>query len=184
VAVSGAVPGPIFLVAGAASAGKTTTARALAGAFERGVHIPVDDLRRLVVAGIALPSPDWGDELVRQVAVARAAAVGMALDHAGAGFAVVIDDFFDPRGLREYRELLGRPGVHGVLLHPTAAEARRRNAARAGGPDPSAERAIAHAYGFIAPLLDGLAADGWLVLDTTELDVAATVDAILAARPA
>jgi hypothetical protein len=105
----------------------------------------------------------------------------MARDYAAAGFTVVIDDFFDPLGLREYRELAARPESLGVVLYPTEAEVRRRNAARAGTPDPSAEQAITHAYGFMAPVIDELAADGWLVLDTTTLDVAATVKAIRAA---
>ena len=172
---------PIYLLVGSSSAGKSTAARALAASFERGVHIPVDDLRHMVVAGIASPAPDWSEELVRQIALARAAAVRTALDYAAAGFAVVIDDFFDPLGLREYRGLLARPDALGVVLYPTEAEVRRRNAARSGTPDPSAEMAIGHAYGFMGPMLDGLIADGWLVLDTTTLDAAATVAAIRAA---
>jgi predicted kinase len=174
----------VFLLVGSASVGKSTTARALAARFERSVHIPVDDLRHMVVGGMAWPSPEWGDELQRQVALARGAAVRMALDYAAAGFAVVIDDFYDPMGMREYRELLARPDTLGVVLHPAEEEARRRNAARGGGtPEPYVEMAITHAYGFLAPAIAGLAAGGWLVLDTTRLDAAATVEAILAGRP-
>jgi hypothetical protein len=135
----------------------------------------------MVVAGLELPAPGWGDELVRQISLARATAIGMALDYAAAGFAVVIDDFFDPLGLREYRELAARPDALGVVLYPTETEARRRNASRIGAPDPTAEVAIGHAYGFMPAMLDDLVADGWLVLDTTRLDVAATVKAIRAA---
>lgn len=175
------VSSPIYLIVGSTSAGKSTAARALAASFERGVHVPVDDLRHMVVAGLALPAPGWGDELVRQISLARSTAIRMAVDYAAAGFAVAIDDFFDPLGLREYRELLTRPGAYGIVLYPSEAEVRRRNAARVGIPDPTAEMAIGHAYGFMPPLLDGLAADGWLILDTTTLDVAGTVEAIRAA---
>jgi predicted kinase len=172
------VSSPIYLIVGSASAGKSTAARALAASFEHGVHIPVDELRHMVVAGLALPAPGWGDELVRQISLARSTAIQMAVEYAAAGFAVAIDDFFDPLGLREYRALLTRPEAHGVVLYPAEAEVRRRNATRIGPADPSAEMAIGHAYGFMPPMLDGLVADGWLVLDTTTLDVAATVEAI------
>ena len=174
---------PIYLLVGSTSAGKSTAARALAASFERGVHIPVDDVRHMVVAGIASPAPGWSEELVRQIALARDSVVRTALDYAAAGFAVVIDDFFDPLGLREYRGLIARPEALGVVLYPTEAEARRRNAGRSGTPDPSAEMAIGHAYEFMGSMLHGLVADGWLVLDTTTLNVAATVAAIRAAGP-
>ena len=175
------VASPIYLLVGSASAGKSTAAHALAASFARGVHVPVDDLRHMVVAGIAWPSPDWSEALVRQIALARSVAIRMALDYAAAGFAVVIDDFFDPLGLREYRELVARPEALGVVLHPSEAEVRRRNASRAGPADPTAEMAIGHAYGFMPQMIEGLAASGWLILDTTALDVAATVTAIRAA---
>jgi predicted kinase len=175
------MPAPVYLLAGPASAGKTTAARELAGRFERSVHVPVDDLRHLVVGGLAVPAPGWGPELQAQIALARATATRMAAEYAEAGFTAVIDDFFDPLGMREYEALLARPGVRAVLLLPDAAEGRRRNAGRPGGPDPTADRAIEHAAGFLPPLVPGLLAAGWLVLDTTSLDPAATVDAILAA---
>lgn len=174
------MPSPIYVLVGSTSAGKSAAAHALAASFERGVHIPVDDLRHMVVAGTAWPGPDWSEELDRQVALARSVAVRMALDYAVAGFTVVIDDFFDPLGLREYRELVARPGALGVVLYPSQAEVRRRNASRAGPPDPTAEMAIGHAYGFMPRMIGGLAADGWLILDTTTLDVPATVTAIRA----
>lgn len=171
---------PIVLITGAAAVGKTTTARALAGAFPRSIHLPVDDVRHMVVGGMAWPGPDWHDALIEQVALARGAVIRTAGDYAAAGFSVVIDDFFDPLGMREYRSMLTGPETIAVLLHPSEAVARRRNAERNGGvPNPMDERAIGHAYGFLGPALDELTADGWLVLDTTDLDVQATVEAIL-----
>jgi len=172
---------PIYVLVGSAAAGKSTAARALAASFERGVHIPVDDLRHMVVAGIAWPAPDWDPELARQISLARSAAIRMAVDYAAGGFAVVIDDFLDPLGLREYRALVTSRSAGGVVLYPTEAEVRRRNAVRHGGrPEPFIEVAITHAYGFMAAVVPELAADGWLILDTTTLDVAATVAAIRA----
>ena len=39
---------------------------------------------------------------------------------------------------------------------------------------------IRQVYGWLEPRLDDLAAEGWLILDTSDLDVAASVDAIMA----
>lgn len=68
----------IYLVVGPPAVGKSTTSRALAARFPRSVHIPVDDLRHMVVAGLALPVAEWSDELTRQVTLARNAAIAMA----------------------------------------------------------------------------------------------------------
>ena len=169
---------PIFLVVGGPGVGTSTTGRALAASFASSIHLPVDDLRHMVVSGLALPNPEWDDELVRQIRLAREAAVRMAESYAAAGFAVVLDDFFDPHGLVEYRDLLER-GAIGVVLYPTAEEARRRNAARSSGEEGSyIDAAIGHAYAVLGSAVEGLAGEGWLVLDTTDMDVAAVVAAI------
>jgi predicted kinase len=170
---------PIFLVVGGPGVGKSTTSRALAASFPSSLHLPVDDLRHMVVSGLALPGPEWGAELIRQIRLARDVAVRTAEAYAGAGFTVVLDDFFDPRGLVEYRELLSRPGTVGVVLYPTADEARRRNAARTAPEEAGyIDTAIGHAYAVLAPEVGRLAAEGWLVLDTTDMEVAAVVAAI------
>jgi predicted kinase len=171
---------PRYLIVGPPAAGKSTTAHALAAAFDRSVHLPVDDLRHQVVGGLALPAPEWTEEIARQVTLGRQAALRVAEVYAGAGYTVVIDDFYDPLGMREYRDLLARPDSHGILLLPTEPETRRRNAARNGGePEPYIEQAISHSYAILDAIVDRLPGEGWLVLDTTDLDVPGTVRAIL-----
>jgi len=171
---------PIYLVVGSPSAGKSTTSRALAATFGRSIHVPVDDLRHMVVSGLALPGPDWSEELVHQVALARDTAIRMAIAYADAGFCVVLDDFYDPGGLAGYEALLRRPVTHGIVLYPTPEEARRRNATRNGGKgDAYTDEAITHSYSMLSPAIARLTAEGWLVLDTTGLDVEASVMAIL-----
>lgn len=170
---------PIVLIVGGPAAGKSTTSGALADTWPASIHIPVDDLRHMVRSGLALPAPDWSAELRRQVRLAREAAIRMALAYAAAGFAVVLDDFWDPHHLEEYSELLSMPDVHGVVLLPSQAEAQRRNRARSpGGEDDYIDRGIAHSYSVLAGVVDDARRDGWLVLDTTDLDVAGTVAAI------
>jgi predicted kinase len=170
---------PIFLIVGGPGVGKSTTSRALAATFPKSIHVPVDDIRDMVASGLSLPGPDWSDELVSQIGLARGTAVRMALDYAEAGFAAVVDDFYDPNGLAEYEALLRRPGAHGIVLYPTPEEARRRNAARSPGDSGSyIDAAIPLAYAVLSPVIGRLAAEGWLVLDTTNLDVASAVATI------
>jgi predicted kinase len=172
---------PIFLIVGGPGVGKSTTSRVLAATFPRSIHIPVDDLRHMVVNGLELPEPvpSWGPELIRQITLARDAAMRMALDYAEAGLAVVLDDFYDQNHLAEYRTLLARPEAHAVFLVSTPEEARRRNAARAGEGESYIDTAIEFQHDLAAPHLDRLAADGWLILDTTAMDVDSVVAAIL-----
>ena len=161
------VPSPIYLLVGSTSAGKSTAARALATSFERGVHVPVDDLRHIVVTGATWPGPDSSEALVRQVALARSAAVRMALDYAAAGFAVVIDDFFDP---------LGTQGVPGAgcaargarrrLSRPKPRCADRRCVSSPALPRPNGTMAVGHAWGPCPRSWIRLHHDESLILDT------------------
>lgn len=59
----------------------------------------------------------------------------MAVRYADAGFAVVLDDFWDPPGLLEYRELPDDRPLHRVLLRPPREVALERNYGR-HGEDP------------------------------------------------
>lgn len=172
----------IFLIVGPPAVGKSTASRALCARFARSVHVPVDDLRTMVVSGLVLPQPQWSDELALQVTLARSAAVDMAAKYRDAGFTVVLDDFVDPHHLREYSAMGEATGVRKVLLHPAEEEARRRNFVRAGDtPDRDyIDVGIRHVYGLIAAGLGELQERGWLILDTTTMTVEDTVAAILA----
>ena len=92
---------PLFILVGPPAAGKSTTSQALASKFNRSIHIPVDDIRDMVVSGLVLPGLEWSPELVRQISLARESAIHMARTYQRAGFVAVIDDFIDPNQLRE-----------------------------------------------------------------------------------
>jgi len=63
---------PIFLITGSPGVGKTTIGKALAGRFAKSMHIPVDDIRFMVVSGIQQPGLQWSEGLVEQLEAARA----------------------------------------------------------------------------------------------------------------
>ncbi|MBP6787810.1 MAG: AAA family ATPase [Candidatus Promineofilum sp.] len=173
----------IYLIIGPPAVGKSTTSRALAGRFPRSIHIPVDDLRNMVVNGLALPAAEWGDELSRQVALARNAVIAMALAYRQAGFTVVIDDFWDPNRLTEYRALAGVANVRRVLLLPAQAEAHRRNLLRSGDSPARLyiDEGIRIVYDELTNAIGELRRQGWLVVDTSALTVDEAVETILAA---
>jgi len=168
----------IFLLAGPPAVGKSTTARALAAHFEKSIHIPVDDLRDMVVSGLALPGGAWDEKLVEQLLLARESAAYMALAYRQAGFTVAIDDFWDPTSrLQEYSRLFEEPDVHKILLLPSQRAAEARNRKR----DGSAYIAdgIRLVYENLADQSVALRAEGWLIVDTTDKNVEATVEYIM-----
>jgi energy-coupling factor transporter ATP-binding protein EcfA2 len=172
---------PIYLIVGPPAVGKSTTSRALAAHLPKSIHIPVDDIRHMVVSGLVLPGPEWAGEMLRQITLARTIVVEMALSYHRAGFAVVIDDFFDPYHLAEYSALLALPNIHRIVLFPDQAEAHRRCFGREGdGPGRAyIDGGIHMMYGFLNAAMDRLVRDGWMIVDTTRLSVDATVEAIL-----
>jgi tRNA uridine 5-carbamoylmethylation protein Kti12 len=173
----------IFLVVGAPAVGKSTTSRALAARFERSIHIPVDDLRDMVVSGLVQPNPTWSEQLVEQVGLARRTAIASAVSYADAGFAVVIDDFWDPPGLIEYDDVPADRPFNRVLLRPDREEALRRNFGRHGDDPVRAylDDGVHHVYDLLeTPAARARLEQGrWLVLDTTRLAVDVAVDRIL-----
>jgi chloramphenicol 3-O-phosphotransferase len=168
---------PIFLIVGPPAVGKSTTSRALAVRFAKSIHIGVDNLRDMVVSGLVLPSAAWSDELTQQINLARGAAVHMALKYREAGFAVVIDDFWDPNHLTDYQALLGQTNLRKVVLYPEQAEAHRRNLQRSGDSPARGyiDEGIRIVYQQLNPVLSQLSETGWHIVDTTALDVEKTV---------
>ena len=171
---------PIYLIVGPPAVGKSTTSHALAQRFELSIHIPVDDLRDMVVRGKLLPGPVWSDALAQQVTLARTAAIQMALAYHAAGFAVVMDDFWDDDHREDYAALVGYPDFQRVVLLPKRAVAHQRNLARSGDTTDRQyiDTGIAIVYDLLQKAMPTLEADGWLVVDTSALTPEEVVDRI------
>lgn len=172
---------PIYLVAGPPAVGKSTTSRALAARFPKSLHIPVDDIRNMVVSGIELPGPIWSDELAQQVALARTSVIQMAINYHYAGFVVVIDDFWDTDHLLDYQTLFSYPDLHRIVLYPGQGAAHQRNFWRSGVNSASAyiDEGIRTVYQQLNAVVSQLEQEGWIIVDTTSLSVEQTVTTIL-----
>jgi hypothetical protein len=174
----------MFLIVGPPAVGKSTTSRAVAARFPRSIHAPVDDFRHMVVSGLALPGPVWSGELMQQITLARATVTDMAVRYHQAGFAVVIDDFWDARLASDYGVLFQHPALQSIILYPDQDEAHKRNAERSGDTPARGyiDDGIRDVYRHLTPAIPQLKQAGWLIVDTTTMTVEAAVNAILLRR--
>jgi chloramphenicol 3-O-phosphotransferase len=170
--------GRIWLISGIPGAGKTTIALALCARYAKAIHIPVDELRELVITGHASPI-EWSEETTRQFALARSSAARMAADYSDEGFAAVIDDVVREEDVDQFtRHLAGRP-LTKVALIPSLDVALARNRHRSNKKFDT---------GILEPVVRRLhrsltescrSGAGWIALDTSDMDVAASVTEIV-----
>jgi chloramphenicol 3-O-phosphotransferase len=170
---------PIFLITGTPGSGKSSVARALLQRFEFGLHLPVDDLREFVISGIAHPVPTWTEETGRQFRLARESTAITAKLYATNGFAVVIDDVISSEDVSSlFAPAFGEFDFHKILLQPRLGVALERSRTRTNKNfDPRfLEEPIRQIHAWISK--QELPHD-WLKLDSSDLSLEQTVDAIL-----
>lgn len=169
--------GPVFLLMGTPASGKSTVAGALMKRFPKGLHLPVDALRQMVVSGLADMSGDPSPALLEQLRLARESASKSADLYAHAGFAVAVDDFwFGEHPDRDYR--LG-PGVHRVVLTPDVDTTLKRLYARSAD-EGAFKEVLAGVIRTVHPEIHAHPKVGWHALDSSTLSVEETVDRMLA----
>jgi len=171
---SQAIPTPaVVLITGIMGAGKSSVAQALAERLPRAAHVRGDAFRRMIVTGRAEMVRGASDEALAQLRLRYALAASVADGYAAAGFTTVYQDIIVGEDLpRVVASIRARP-LFVVVLAPRAETALRRAELREG---PSG-------YGeWTAEALDDLLRDTpriGLWLDTSDLTVPETVDAIL-----
>jgi predicted kinase len=166
----------LFVISGVSAAGKSTIARLLAERFERGVCVPGDTIRAMMVSGRVEVRPGVSPEALRQLVLRYAGALSVAGVFLNGGFDVVVEDVIIGPILRDFLALVPVPEFHLVFLDPDAAAIEQRERERgkiAYGPDR-------WSVGGLQTLLREQTDRIGLWLDTTGLSAEQTVAAILA----
>ena len=164
----------VVLVVGIPGAGKTTVAAALAARFPRSACIEGDLVQhRFTVNGLVPPS-EPSAESDRQLDLRWRNCADLARNFWADGFTVVVEHAaMDRRWIDVFLARSAPAPVSLVVLAPRAEVAAARDRARA-------DKQVAHLFpGADAELRAALAGVGWW-LDTSDLDVGQTVDAIVA----
>ncbi|MFD4022390.1 AAA family ATPase [Streptomyces sp. NPDC058576] len=165
--------GAVLLI-GIPGSGKSTVAAALAARFAAAAHIEVDALQELIVSGGRWPSPERDEEADRQIFLRARNACLLADSFLAAGFLPVIDDVVVRRAhLDFYRATFTGGPLHPVILAPGAAKALERNLAR--------DKTLTTNWSFLETAMRDELAGERIWIDSAELTVEETVDAVLAA---
>lgn len=167
----------VVLVTGVMAAGKSTVAQALAERLPRAAHVRGDAFRRMIVSGRAEMLPEPGEEALAQLRLRHRLAAAAADTYAADGFTAVVQDVVLGEHLPAFTRLVRTRPLYVVVLAPHAGAVAAREAGRGktgygGGWTPE---------GLDRVLREETPRTG-LWLDTSELTVEATVEAILARR--
>lgn len=162
----------IVVVSGLPGVGKSTTARLLAGRFERAAHVEADRLQQLIVAGARVPGLDGIDRHARdQLDLRLRNACLLARSFMEAGFTAIIDDIVIGSAVEDLIEHLDGVPFTFVMLVPEFSHVKQRWIDMAS---PFAEH-----WDWIDDEIRNNTDRIGLWLDTTSLDPTQTVDAIV-----
>ncbi|WP_245677179.1 AAA family ATPase [Nocardia acidivorans] len=165
--------GAVYLITGIQAAGKSTVAQALAERLPRTAHVRGDAFRRFVVNGREDMRPDPPEEALSQLRLRHRLAAHAADGYAAEGFTAIVQDVVLGDFLPYFADQIRTRPRYVVVLTPRPAAVEAREAGRAK-----------KAYGpyTVEDLDTGLRTTTprlGLWLDTSDLTVEQTVDAIL-----
>ena len=165
----------VVIVSGPAGAGKSSVCEALAGRYDRTVHLETDLLYSAIRMGYIHP---WKPGSERQNQMVSRAAAGAARAFAAEEFGVFIDGVIGAHLLPDYIEGLRGTGVpvHFVVLLPSVEEMLQRARAR--------EKVIGASedvYRQSHALFAGKPEFAACTIDTTGLSAEESADAVMAA---
>lgn len=168
-----APPPTLFVVSGTQGAGKSTVARALAARFERGAWVSADALQRMIVAGGRWPEgAEMSADAAQQLSLRLRHACLLGRSFVAAGITAVVDDIvIGDRVDALLHELAGSRFVF-VMLRPRLDVVRRREATRG--------TALWRQWEWLDAVIEHRTTRLGLWLDSSDLSVEETVDAILA----
>lgn len=170
----------IVLVTGIQAAGKSTVAQALAERLQRSVHLRGDIFRRMVVNGrVEMGPADPPAEALRQLELRYSLAARVADGYAEAGFTVVLQDIVLGPYLTGMVEAIRTRPLHVVVLAPRPEVVQARDDARRAERGKVAYKPGDETVAELDAYLRRETPRIGLWLDTSELTVAETVDAIL-----
>lgn len=171
----------IALFGGAAGAGKTTVARGWCRTRPKAVHIELDAVRDLIIAGRVDPQSVSRGQ-ARQYAESVRACCTLARSFAEDGYDVAVDDVLDPPSVAG----IWKPALEGydaglVILHPALAVVL----ARASGRDKRvAEHHIRSQHAAMRLWPAELCVDsGKLSVEETVVSCSAVLERLLLSRP-
>lgn len=164
----------VWIINGIPGSGKSSTARALAARFPRGVHLEGDRLQDLIVAGSVPPGGEPHEEEERQIHLNVRNQCLLARSFGQDGFTVVIDYVVvNQARVEEYRQQLDGLSPHLVTLAPGVTVALQRDRDRP-------EKTVAHLWSHLDGLMRAELAGTGLWVDNAALSIGKTVDYILA----
>ncbi|AKU17310.1 AAA family ATPase [Luteipulveratus mongoliensis] len=163
----------VVLIVGVPGAGKSTVARALAERFERSACIEGDLIQHeLTARGLVAPGQQPPEEEYLQLALRWRNCASLADNFVAAGFTAVVEHAVSvPLFVEQFqRDLTARP-LSLIVLAPCLEVALARDAVR--------HKQVAHHFVHMdAEMREKLRDWGWWI-DTSELTVTETVDAII-----